>query len=288
MFDFHQPTEDDIPMLKKTLDEAQPDSCEFSISNILCWCSHYGAEIAEADGCIISKTNSKNLFGFPKGKNFEIALSDLEKEFPNHGFYGLTAKEKDKLEQLFPGKYEFAPTRSNFDYVYRVETLAQLPGKKYHAKRNHISFFEKTYNWTYEEINHSNMPECIEMSKKWYEINTEKNPEEIKAESEVLNLAFDLYDKLDFAGGLIRVDGEVIAFTMGEKLNDKMFDTHFEKAFADIRGAYPIINREFAKNTINNYEFVNREDDVGSEGLRKAKLSYHPEFLVEKFTAVIK
>lgn len=290
MFNFHQPTVKDIPLLQRALNEAQPTSCEFSVGNILGWCSHYGAEIAEIDNCVVSRIKKKNLCGFPKGKNYEAAISTLESELPDHGFYGLTVSERDTLELLRPGKYTYTPTRASFDYVYRVDTLAQLPGKKYHAKRNHISYFEKTYNWKYEEINRDNISDCMKMSEKWYEINTDKNPDEIKAESEVLDLAFDCYNSglIDYVGGLIRIDGDVVAFTFGEKLNDNMFDTHFEKAFADIRGAYPIINREFARNTINGFEFVNREDDMDSEGLRKAKLSYHPEFLVEKFTAVIK
>ena len=187
---------------------------------------------------------------------------------------------------MFPNKYAFTETRSSFDYVYRVDDLARLPGKKYHAKRNHISYFEKNFDWQYEEITKENLSECIEMSRKWYAMNADK--EDIQAEAEVLNMAFDNYEVFNYVGGLIRVDGNIVAFTMGEKLNDSMFDTHFEKAFADIRGAYPMINREFARKTINAFEFVNREDDVGSEGLRKAKLSYHPAFLVEKFTAVVK
>lgn len=286
MFNFHQPSVNDIPLLQVALKEAQPVSCEFSIGNILCWCSHYGADIAENNGCVVSRIQEKNLFGFPKGSRYEAVLTALEEDYPNHGFYGLTVQEKDKLEQLFPNKYAFTETRSSFDYVYRVDDLARLPGKKYHAKRNHISYFEKNFDWQYEEITKENLSECIEMSRKWYAMNADK--EDIQAEAEVLNMAFDNYEVFNYVGGLIRVDGNVVAFTMGEKLNDSMFDTHFEKAFADIRGAYPMINREFARKTINAFEFVNREDDVGSEGLRKAKLSYHPAFLVEKFTAVVK
>ena len=124
------------------------------------------------------------------------------------------------------------------------------------------------------------------MNEKWYELNVDKDPEGIEAEREVLNLSFENFEKFGFTGGLLRVDGEVVAFTFGEKLNENTFVTHFEKAFADIRGAYPMINNQFALNTIYTFEFVNREDDIGSEGLRKAKLSYYPEILLEKFTAV--
>ena len=97
---------------------------------------------------------------------------------------------------------------------------------------------------------------------------------------------FDHFVEIGCVGGVLRVDGDVVAFTFGERLNDNTFDTHFEKAFSDIRGAYPMINMLFAKNMLTDYELVNREDDVGSEGLRSAKLSYHPEILIEKYAAI--
>ncbi|MEG1436658.1 MAG: phosphatidylglycerol lysyltransferase domain-containing protein, partial [Oscillospiraceae bacterium] len=161
-----------------------------------------------------------------------------------------------------------------------------LPGKKFHSKRNHISNFEKTYDWSYEEINKENMQECIEMNRKWEAENKMRNPDGMNKEELAIIRAFDNFDELGFKGGLIRANGEVVAYTMGERLNDNTFCTHIEKAFADIRGAYPIINREFAKNTLTEYEFVNREEDMGIEGLRKAKLSYNPVYLVSKYRAV--
>ena len=210
----------------------------------------------------------------------------LKEEYDYPSFYGLTNEEKEKIEVTFPDEYVFYPSRNSFDYIYRVSDLAGLSGKKYHSKRNHISFFKKTYNWSYEEMNSENLHECMAMNEKWFSLNVDKDPDGIDAERAVLNLCFDNFSKFAFVGGLLRVDGEVVAFTFGEKLNDNTFVTHFEKAFADIRGAYPMINNQFALNTLKEYEFVNREDDIGSEGLRKAKLSYYPEILLEKFTAV--
>ena len=124
------------------------------------------------------------------------------------------------------------------------------------------------------------------MNEKWFLLNVDKNPDGIDAERKVLELIFNNYDQFGFLGGVLRVNGEVVAFTFGEELNRNTFVTHFEKAFSSIRGAYPMINMMFSKNTLTKYEYVNREDDVGSEGLRKAKLSYYPAKLLEKFTAV--
>ena len=286
MFNFHQPTMNDFEWLKSILSQSQPMSCEYALSNLIGWSKYYGAQIAEIEGCLVAKIKKNEVFGFPKGENWELALATLKKEFDFPSFYGLTVEEKELIEKTFPREYTFYPSRNSFDYIYRISDLANLAGKKYHSKRNHISFFKKTYDWSYEEMNSDNLDECIKMNEKWYELNVDKDPEGIEAEKEVLNLSFENFEKFSFTGGLLRVDGDVVAFTFGEKLNNNTFVTHFEKAFADIRGAYPMINNLFAINSINNFEFVNREDDIGSEGLRKAKMSYYPEFLLEKFTAV--
>lgn len=286
MFEFHQPKIEEIDWLKTIIDEAQPKSCEYAVSNLIGWCTHYGAEIANIEGALVSKIKKNDVFGFPKGDNWKKALHSLKAQYEFPSFYGLIQEEKEKLETEFPGEYNFYPSRDSFDYIYRVSDLATLAGKKYHSKRNHISYFQKNYDWTYEEINASNIAECIEMNDKWYLMNVDKNPDGIDAEREVLKLAFDNYDQFGFLGALLRVNGEIIAFTFGEKLNENTFVTHFEKAYSSVRGAYPMINMLFAQNSLTDYEFVNREDDVGSEGLRKAKLSYHPAVLLEKFTAV--
>ncbi len=286
MFDFHQPTMEDFDWLKTILTEAQPMSCEYALSNLIGWSTHYGAQIAKVEDCLVAKIQKNEVFGFPKGKNWKAALISLRNEYDYPSFYGLTVEEREKLESVFPSEYAFYPSRNSFDYIYRVSDLANLAGKKYHSKRNHISYFKKNYEWSYEKMTEDNLNECIRMNEKWYENNVDKDPEGIAAERQALNLCFNNFNKFGFVGGVLRVNGEVVAFTFGEELNKNTFVTHFEKAYAEIRGAYPMINNQFALNTIYDYEFVNREDDIGSEGLRKAKLSYYPEILLEKFTAV--
>lgn len=286
MYNFHQPKIEEIDWLKKIISESQPLSCEYAVGNLVGWCTYYGAEIANIEDTLVSKIIKNDLFGFPKGNNWKEALYSIKSHYEFPSFYGLVQSEREKLDSEFPGEYNFYPSRNSFDYIYRVSDLANLSGKKYHSKRNHISYFQKNYDWSYEEISKANIHECIEMNERWFLLNVDKNPDGIDAERNVLKLAFDNYDKFDYSGALLRVNGKVVAFTFGEELNSNTFVTHFEKAYSDIRGAYPMINMLFAQNSINKYEFVNREDDVGSEGLRKAKLSYYPEILLEKFTAV--
>ena len=195
--------------------------------------------------------------------------------------------EKDKavLEELYPERFTFTEDRDSFDYIYSREDLVLLSGKKYHSKRNHIAFFEKQ-EYQYEELNDKNLSECLSMNAVWIEKNSDKFYDGIDKEQWALTRAFEHYDELGYKGALLRRDGQVVAFTLGEEMNDNMFCTHFEKAFSDIRGAYPTINREFAKRTLTGYKYINREEDTGDEGLRKAKLSYKPVKLLVKYKAI--
>lgn len=287
-YSFHKPEFDDIKWMKQKLKESQPQCCEFSAGNLLGWSKFYDGQVGNVENCLVSRLYKDDSFCFPKGENCESAVKAIINDFNYPKFSFLEKHETEILEKLFPGKYDFISERDSFDYVYSREKLAALSGKKYHGKRNHITYFERTFNWSFEELNRSNIYECITMNEKWYTLNVEKDREGIEDEREVLRLNFAHFEEIGGIGGVLRIDGEIVAFTFGERLNNNTFVTHFEKAYSDIRGAYPMINQLFAQTMLSDYEFINREDDVGSEGLRSAKLSYHPEFLVEKYSAVAK
>ena len=286
MIEFRQPEIGDADRLKEVLDEAQPVSCEYSVGNLLGWSRYYCAGIAEVEGCLVTKISNKNLYGFPQGRNWKAALEKIKKEEGKISFYGLISAECSKLNSVFDREYDFRPSRDSYDYVYRREELARLSGRKYHSKRNHVSYFDKNFDWSYEEITPESLGECIKLNEEWFEKRKDASDAGIETERMVLDFAFNNYKKLNFRGGLLKADGQTVAFTFGERLNDSTFVTHFEKADASVRGAYPMINMLFAQRSLSDFELINREDDAGSEGLRKAKLSYHPEFMVEKFTAV--
>ena len=286
MYEFHTPCAEDVHWLRKTLSEAQSPCCDYTVGNLLGWSLFFNEKIAKIENCLVLNIDKNQLFGFPQGHNYKNALNAICREYENPSFFLLTENECKILNEQFPGQYAFYPSENHYDYVYRTEDLATLKGRKYHSKRNHISFFEKNYDWKYEELSADSLAECIKMNEEWFLENEEKDPYGIDIEHQVLNFALENYGELNFRGGLIRIDGKIAAFTFGEKLNDNTFNTHFEKAYSCIRGAYPMINMLFARETINDFDLVNREDDAGSEGLRKAKFSYHPAFIVEKYTAV--
>ncbi len=194
---------------------------------------------------------------------------------------------KQTLEELFPNTFAFSYNRDYSDYIYLVEDLMYLKGKKFHGKRNHINQFLKNNEFTYEPMTPENIPECREMNEKWKEQNDSGDSRSLETELRAVDMAFRYFEKFGFVGGLIRIRGEVAAFTIGERLNSDTFVSHIEKAYHDIQGLYPMINQQFALNCMEGYKYVNREEDMGVEGLRKAKLSYNPVIILEKNEAVL-
>ena len=198
----------------------------------------------------------------------------------------MTTDNFELLEKWYPGRFQIEYERDNADYVYESEKLAALPGKKLHGKRNHVNKFKSIYanRWSYESISRENVEECFQMALRWRNDNGCNEDLEKNAEMCVTLNALRLFEELGLTGGVLRVDGEIVAFTIGEPVCSDTFVVHIEKAYAEIPGAYNMINQQFVEHECMDYTYVNREEDTGAEGLRRAKLSYRPVFLVEKGT----
>ena len=263
MLEFKTPQIEDKAWVDQCFKHLKTMNCDYTFGNMFVWSTEYSTKICRFKDffiCSWGMGKEKN-FGMPVGKgDFKEAVEEVIKYAKANDimprFYGVTEAYVEMLNENFPDAFQFLYDESYGDYIYEVEKMASLKGKKYHGKRNHITNFKKNNpNWSFETINKDN---------------------------------FENYDKLGFIGGIIRIDGEAIAYTFGEPISDETFVTHFEKAPPDIQGAYPIINQEFTKNCLMNYKYVNREEDLGLEGLRKAKQSYCPEIFLEKCIAVYK
>ena len=176
--------------------------------------------------------------------------------------------------------------RDAFDYIYLQSDLATLSGKKYHSKRNHISAFSKKYEWHYEAVNESNIDAVRECARLWYKENADRMSKTMLCEQNGIELMLSNMQSLNIKGGAVFVEGKAVAFCLGSPINSKCFDTHIEKALSEYSEAYTVINREFAKNELDGYMYINREDDLGLEGLRRAKLSYKPAILLKKFECI--
>ncbi|HOO25532.1 MAG TPA: phosphatidylglycerol lysyltransferase domain-containing protein [Clostridiales bacterium] len=294
MLDFRYPELEDQEWVRELLEYSQYMGSEYSFGNIYMWSRPYKTKITRLNNSLITKSYGDTpSYCCPAGNDgFEKVLPFLMQDAKDcgHAFrmHGISRECTLKMENLFTGKFEFTERRDTFDYIYRTEDLINLSGRKYRDKRNHISAFLRDNDWSFEIINEENLQECIDLNNKWDEQKREADPDSISSEQEAIERGFDKYFELDMVGGLIRSSGEVVAFTMGERLNKTTFCVHFEKALADVRGAYPMINREFVANCLKEYTYVNREEDVGDPGLRKAKLSYNPAILLEKYSLKLK
>lgn len=294
MLEFKVPELSDKKWVKPIMENSGEMACEYCFGNLFMWSKVYGNTIAEFNGLFLARDgNERPMYIYPCGEgDKKSAVEELIKYAHTDNepleMYCLTPQKVRELNDMFPDKFTFVTMRDYFDYIYLTSDLINLAGRKYHAKRNHLSFFKNNFSWQYEKITADNIDECYRMNEKWEELNRENKKDDLDNELIAINRAFNNYGELDFKGGLIRKDGEVVAYTLGEEINSKTFCTHIEKAFSDLRGSYQIINQQFAQNELSGYEYINREDDTGDEGLRKAKESYYPAILLPKYRAIYK
>lgn len=237
--------------------------------------------------------NEALVYNFPVGTDaledsLKAIIEDAREKKLALKFWNITKEEIDKLEQVMAGRFEYTCLRNEADYIYYSQDLINLSGRKYHSKRNHLSNFKLNYKYTYESITPENISDCIEIAKKWRQEKGEDESGYLYKEDFALNKAFEKFEQLDFKGGIIKIEGKPVAFTVGEEINDQTYLIHFEKALNGYDGLYAAINNEFATVQLSKYKYINREEDMGIEGLRKAKLSYKPAILLEKYIAVLK
>lgn len=272
-------------------------NCDFSFANMCSWCFLYESEFAIVDNLLLIRfwieDKSRNAYMMPVGNgDLKQAISLLEEDSLKLGhpllLLGITPDAKEDLEKAYPGDFHYIPERDYFDYIYLREDLANLVGKKYQAKRNHINKFQKQYEYEYMPITPELVPFCLELEKKWYKANkTEEDEEELSDERRSLTYALHHFNELGLIGGGICIGDKIIAFSFGAPVNHNTFAVHIEKADVDYDGAYAAINKAFASHLPEQYIYINREEDLGIPGLRQSKLSYQPYELLEK-SAVVK
>jgi len=188
------------------------------------------------------------------------------------------------IKEASPWEVLVKEDRNNFDYIYNTEDLIELKGRKYHSKKNHINRFISNNNFIYQPIDTDILNECLEFEKEWCRQRNCSENEELMAEQQAIQEALLNYQKLKLKGGVIKIDGRVEAFTFGEGINDCTAVVHIEKANPNINGLYAVINQQFCLHELSGYKYVNREEDMGIEGLRKSKQSYHPVRLDKKYS----
>lgn len=277
--------------IAKCYQKEQTRSSIVSFSNMFLWAPYNGVTYATVEKMTLFRFDGNPIFcTFPMGREYlKEAMESLFQYFDSNQIEfcmkHVTEEQFSRLEELYPNQFQIEYDRDRAEYIYEVERLSTLAGKKLHGKRNHINKFKGEYpNWLYETITEENKEDCYTMLKQWgIDNQCEEDSEKIK-EQRVSENALKYREELGLVGGLIRLqpDGEVVAFSIGEVCNEDMFIVHIEKAFSNVQGAYPMINQQVLIHEASECKYVNREEDLGIEGLRKAKLSYKPSFLLEK------
>ncbi|MCH3951134.1 MAG: phosphatidylglycerol lysyltransferase domain-containing protein [Acidaminococcus sp.] len=258
------------------------------------WRKYFDTYWAVSHGALILKvTNEGRTFVLPPfgGVDEELplvveSLKDYfhHEPFEFHGVYDTTI---ERFKKYLPEVTEYTEDRDNWDYVYSREKLATLSGRKYHGKKNHYNAFIKDHpDFVYEPITPANAEECIAFGMKWDENRAQTDPTILSEKSAIVEGLRNI-EALQIRGGLIRLDGEVKAFTFGERVSEETAVVHIEKADPDIRGLFTAINKEYVERTWSDVKYINREEDMGIPGMRKAKESYHPEFMVKKYNTII-
>ncbi len=272
-------------------------NCDYAVPNLFCWQFLYATEYAESSGYLLLRfrfgVKRRLAYMAPVGRgNLETIITQLSADAAAHGedlcLCGVSDAMKQELERLYPrAGFHFSVDRDLCDYIYDRASLAALSGKALQPKRNHINRFLRLYpGYEYRTLSAGFFPACLSLMQKW--MREQPAAGSAADEYQAVQYAFAHYAELELSGGVLLADGNLIAFTYGSPVTADTFVVHVEKADVGYEGAYTMINKCFAGSLPEQYVYVNREEDMGLEGLRRAKLSYHPAILLNKWMAVRK
>lgn len=264
--------------------------CNLSFVNLFTWQFLTNSCYAVVDNCLVVRftlDEESVVYTMPVGTgNVKGVVGLLKEQAREEGhvlrIHGVFPEMEEWFNREFPGHFDYRLDRDYFDYIYSRKDLVELKGKNFQPKRNHVNKFKRTYNYRYTPLTADMIPRCLELEEKWCERHGCDEEESLIHERKALNLALRHFQELELTGGALWVDDEIVGFTYGAPVNRDTFAVHVEKADSHIDGAYNLLNQEFASRVPEQYIYLNREEDLGLAGLRKAKLSYHPVILLEK------
>ena len=294
MSDFKAIEIQDKPLFDEFLRKDPPEISELTFTNLLIWRHHYQPTWLERHGCIliIFRTQKGSPFGVcpfgPGDKKgaLDVLCAELAKHTSNVRI--CRVGEEFVTNHVDPAKYHVLPDRDNSDYVYLAKDLINLPGNKYHRKKNHLNQFIKRYAFEYRTLDAELVKRVLGMQEAWCQIRECVLKPDLLAEDFAVHEALAHVEELNFQGGAVLIHSEVQAFSLGEPLNEDTAVIHIEKANPDIPGLYAAINQLFCLKAWSQVTFINREQDMGVEGLRTAKESYYPHHMVNKYTLIPK
>ena len=294
MIEFHRLDFSERTEYNRLLMACPQRSCEYSFANLFCW-GLQKLSIAENCARLFSHFGGKSVYPFPIGPGdrrtaVEEILLDADARGIPCRFVSLSPADVAEMESWFPGEFYFRPDRDGFDYVYDIHDLADLKGRKFQKKRNHLHRFQDAHpDARVEPLTGSLLEQGRHFTAQWFSTRKQEDPHgNFLLEEVAMARAFRHFEALSLEGIALTESGRILALTVGSRLSPDTFDIHFEKADETVDGAYPAINQAFAAYLRERHpelRFLNREDDMGLEGLRKAKLSYCPHHMEEKYWA---
>lgn len=294
---FQQLTLEEKPLFDKFFLARRYENAHYNFTNLFMWRKAYNIQWAvEGDylcvkACWEGKTFFLPPFGPKEGLDgiIERMLEHARKDNFPFGLQGVEAFMVQWLEEIRPGFFTFKPERDNYDYVYLAKDLIELKGRKFHSKKNHVNSFRKNYdNYRYVPMAEAMTQECIQFMQEWCDDRGCVKGDDLDCERNAIVEAMNNFTVLGFQGGAIYVEDRMAAFSYGEMGNEDTAVIHVEKGRKGINGVYGIINQEFCAHTFSQAVYINREEDMGIEGLRKAKESYHPVKMIEKYSVTVK
>jgi len=294
MTDFKPIEIQDKPLFDEFLRKDPPQISELTFTNLLIWRHHYQPAWLEWNECILiifhPQTGSPyGLAPFGPGDK-KSALDVLSEEIAKQASDVRICRVEEEFikNHVDPVKYAVVHDRDNSDYVYLAKDLINLSGNKYHRKKNHLNQFIKNYAFEYHPLNTELVRRVLGMQEAWCQIRECVMKPDLLAEDFAVREALTYFEELGYQGGAVLINSVVEAFALGEALNGDTAVIHIEKANPEILGLYAAINQLFCLNAWSEVTYINREQDMGVEGLRKAKESYYPHHMVDKYTLIPK
>ncbi len=271
-------------------------NCDLAFANMVCWQGVYHSEWCELDGFLVIRFRIEggHEIGYmqPVGEGaFTHLIPALEADARSLGqplrLVGLTDEGWQAVDRAYLDCFAAEADRKWFDYIYRREDLEQLRGKHYQPKRNHLNRFRSTYpNHRYERLTARHAAACMALSNEWCRHHGGCADAALQAEQEAMQFAFGHFEELGLQGGVLYVEEQLVAFSYGSIVGGTTFVVHAEKADTRYEGVFATINHALIEQLDPAIRWINREEDLGIEGLRKAKLSYCPALLLQKWKAV--
>lgn len=298
MLEWSIPEAEDEDWINSCIAVSGTMASDASFANIYLLRNKYSTKISRYKDFIIRKYSGKGArcgYTFPLGKgDIAKALAEIEKDAKECGeclqFAFITEEQKEVLENAMPARFCYSSDAGDSDYIYLRSELASLSGKAFHKKKNHFSKFVRTYpDYKYYEIGACNIYDAQKVADAWYYKHLQDEDASQLAEYKAIKEALENFEELGLIGGIIYVNDSPCAMTIASKINENTVDVHFEKAVGEyaLNGGYAAINKLFSEK-LDGVTWLNREEDIGIEGLRKAKLSYRPKIMLKKYSAVEK